>query len=242
MRDLVHKWHRKIGITAAAFVILLALSGLMLNHTEQLDLDNQHITNKLLLNWYNIQPRNPIKSFIADQHWLSWIDGHLYLNQTEIADSITDLLGVVSNGQYLFVALDTALLILTHDGEIVEKISTAHGLPQGINTIGLSPQGDIIIATTDSHYRIDPETLNWQPQNAAPIKPAVAATLPKALHEQLLSYYRGQGLALERIILDLHSGRILGQAGVLLVDFMACLFLLLSISGIWMWYKYKQNR
>jgi len=51
--------------------------------------------------------------------------------------------------------------------------------------------------------------------------------------------YRGKGLPGERVILDIHSGRILGYVGVLLVDFMAILFLLLAMSGIWMWYKYR---
>jgi len=59
------------------------------------------------------------------------------------------------------------------------------------------------------------------------------------LREQLLRLYRGKGLPLERVIIDIHSGRILGQAGVLLVDFMALLFLSLAMSGVWMWYKYR---
>jgi hypothetical protein len=63
--------------------------------------------------------------------------------------------------------------------------------------------------------------------------------MPKDLHDKLMILYRGKGLPLERVILDIHSGRILGQAGVLLIDFMAILFLLLAMSGVWMWVKYR---
>ena len=43
------------------------------------------------------------------------------------------------------------------------------------------------------------------------------------------------GLPLERVLLDLHSGRIFGEAGVWLVDAAALLFLLLAGSGLWLW-------
>ena len=49
--------------------------------------------------------------------------------------------------------------------------------------------------------------------------------------------YRGSGLSLERVILDLHSGRIVGQWGVYVVDGAALLFLALVITGLWMWMK-----
>jgi uncharacterized iron-regulated membrane protein len=51
----------------------------------------------------------------------------------------------------------------------------------------------------------------------------------------LRSAWRGTGLSLERVLLDLHSGRILGEAGVWLVDAAALLFLLLAGSGVWLW-------
>jgi uncharacterized iron-regulated membrane protein len=47
--------------------------------------------------------------------------------------------------------------------------------------------------------------------------------------------YRGIGLSAERVMLDLHSGRILGRAGVYLVDAAAIVFLLLAVSGTWLW-------
>jgi uncharacterized iron-regulated membrane protein len=45
--------------------------------------------------------------------------------------------------------------------------------------------------------------------------------------------YRRGGLPLERVILDLHSGRIVGDWGVYVVDGAALLFLALVITGMW---------
>lgn len=235
----IHQWHRKIGITAAAFVIILVISGLLLNHTTQLQLHNIQINSPLLLQWYDINPKDTSKSFSANQQWLTLIGQRLYFNQTEIADQINDLLGVVGNHEYLFVAIDNALLILTMQGQIVEKISPEHGLPQDMQAIGLSATGDIIIITAHGNLLTDPEITSWKPHNLMPTHRSTIADPPKALYNQLLNSYRGQGISLEKVILDIHSGRILGWLGVMLVDFMACLFLLLSISGMWMWYKYR---
>jgi len=36
-------------------------------------------------------------------------------------------------------------------------------------------------------------------------------------------------------LLDIHSGRVLGSLGVVLVDLMALLFMLMAASGAWIW-------
>ena len=50
--------------------------------------------------------------------------------------------------------------------------------------------------------------------------------------------YRGGGLPLKRVIFDLHSGRIVGQWGVYVVDGAAFLAV---ITGLCMWMKQRNN-
>lgn len=239
MWGFIHKWHRKVGITAVFFVMLLVVTGLLLNHTGKLDLQNIFVQNEKLLEWYHIQPKGQIKSFRVDQHWLTQIDSRLYFDRVELADHIKDLYGVVSISDGFVVALDGRLLILTHSGELVEGLSGSEGVPSGIKSIGLSSRADIVIKAAHGDYIADLDNTEWQEQEGLIVSWSVADEIPKKLSEQLLTLYRGKGLPLERVILDIHSGRILGQAGVLLVDFMAVLFLLLAMSGVWMWAKYR---
>ena len=50
--------------------------------------------------------------------------------------------------------------------------------------------------------------------------------------------YRGQGLTLERVMLDLHSGRLFNQTwGVYLMDASAVIMMWLGISGTWIWWS-----
>jgi len=167
------------------------------------------------------------------------IDSRLYFDQLELSGHIKNLYGAVSISDGFVVAVDERLLILTLSGEIVEGISGTDGVPAGIKAIGLSAAGDIIISAAHGNYLADIDAPEWQENEESLVNWSDSREIPKDLYDQLLILYRGKGLPLERVILDIHSGRILGQAGVLLVDFMAGLFLLLAMSGVWMWYKYR---
>ena len=98
---------------------------------------------------------------------------------------------------------------------------------------------EIVISAAHGSYLADIDSPEWQEYKGSSVIWSGSREIPKDLYEQLLILYRGKGLPLERLIQDLHSGRILGDAGILLVDFMALLFLLLAMSGAWMWFKYR---
>lgn len=83
--------------------------------------------------------------------------------------------------------------------------------------------------------------MKWSRVSAMNIRWALPATLDKTSRQQLDNAWRGNGLPLERIMLDLHSGRILGQWGVYLMDAAAILFLLLSASGVWLWARRRAS-
>jgi len=157
----------------------------------------------------------------------------------ELADHIEELYGTVCISDGFVVALDGSLLILTQSGELVERLSGSEGVPAGIKLIGLSEVGNIVIKAAHGDYIADLDTTEWQEQEGLVVNWSIPDEIPEKLSKQLLTLYRGKGLPLERVIIDIHSGRVLGLAGVLLVDFMALLFLLLAMSGVWMWYKYR---
>lgn len=49
-------WHRYTGLLAALFVIFISLSGIALNHTDDLALKNQYLSSNFLLERYKVQP------------------------------------------------------------------------------------------------------------------------------------------------------------------------------------------
>ena len=60
---------------------------------------------------------------------------------------------------------------------------------------------------------------------------------PKQLTTSIIDGYQGQEITWERIVLDLHSGRIAGDIGVLIMDLAALFLGYLALSGAWLYWR-----
>jgi len=236
---LIHKWHKRIGIISALFVIALTLTGIMLNHTEALGMQNNYVQNQLLLNAYNIGPKQEPYGFQVNDYWVIKVGERVYFNQQELTGSTTKIIGVVSIDDYFVVALDEYLLLVTDTGEIIERLAGSEGVPAGMQAIGKSINGSAVIRGAHGDYYADFDNTNWQEEDEIEAIWSEVNAIPDDIKKDLLERYRGTGLSLERVMLDIHSGRIIGNWGVYLVDFMAILFFMLALSGTWMWFKQK---
>jgi hypothetical protein len=66
--------------------------------------------------------------------------------------------------------------------------------------------------------------------------------LPNLQSVNLISTGIGVSISLETLILDLHSGRFFGNAGVLFVDIVGLLMCILAITGLWAWINHQRLR
>ena len=70
-KNLFRKWHRRIGFTAAIFLLNLAITGIMLNHYDDLELHKKYIESDWIIGMYGIKaPDNIIcnKKIINDKN------------------------------------------------------------------------------------------------------------------------------------------------------------------------------
>lgn len=233
----VFLWHRYMGLTAAAFVVILALTGLLLNHTETLNLDSRTVKSNILLDWYGIAaPENPL-GFAVDDHWVSQLGQQLYFDDREIPDITGKLIGAVKVNDTIVIALQGQLLLTSSSGQLIERIGNVDGVPAGMQTIGVDGNDRLLVLTAQGIYQTDSDFLEWQ-EIATPVITWTRPTdIPATLYQKLVVLYRGTGLSVERVILDIHSGRILGRWGTYLMDAAAILFILLAAAGVWIWAK-----
>jgi len=236
-------WHRYIGVSAALLVIILAVTGLMLNHTGKLQLDSRHITNNWLLDHYGIHAPRNIRSYQVNQRWLSQWGERLYLDQHDLGASTDKLLGALFYQDMLVVALNSEIWLFTPEGELIEKLGGTEGVPAGMSAIGLTDEGRVAVMAAHGVYTADRDLVIWHDAPDAITVWVDSTTLPPHLHQILLEKYRGHGLSLERVILDLHSGRLFGQYGIYVMDTAAVLMLFLALSGSWIWgMRHIRNR
>jgi hypothetical protein len=235
-------WHRYMGISAALFALLIAATGLLLNHTEDFKLDSRYVNSDWVLDWYGIRAPEKLLSFAAAGQHVTLMGEHLYLNRKEVDGEFRDLVGAVRVHDMFVVAVSDAILLLTPRGDIVERLGEEDGVPAGIRRIGIDEKQRLIAETSLDYYQADADFIKWQRWQQAPqsVQWARSGALDPRLVLSLQQHYRGEVLPMERVVLDLHSGRFFGKAGPWVFDIAALLLMLLSLTGTWIWLKRRR--
>ena len=226
-----------MGVSAALFVILVTLTGLLLNHTESFEFDSNYIRSDWVLDWYGIEAPENLLSFPAKNRHVTLMGEHLYLNRKEINGNYHDLTGAVYVNNIFVAAVSNSILLLTTRGELIERLTGKDGVPAGINKIGISADGRVVVHTGHDMYETDSDFLRWKRREdrSSDIEWSTSGPIEPKLKHALQNHYRGEVLPVERVLLDLHSGRFFGRFGPWVIDAAAVLLLLLSLSGFWIW-------
>jgi hypothetical protein len=235
----IHKWHKKIGIYIAIFVIFLAISGIALNHSEKFKLNTTFIKMEWLLDLYQIGPASEPIGYLSSNNWVIQVGKRIYFNNKEIINDTNELVGMVRINNTYVIAYDGKLMLLNKKGEILELLTGAEGVPAGMTKIGYDEQYNIVIKSAHGYYRANLDILQWSEYDFINANWSSASKITEPLKANILEQYRGTGLTVERTLLDLHSGRIFGKWGVYFVDLIAVLFVFIALTGFWMWYFKK---
>ncbi len=234
-------WHRRVGLLVAALVAVLAITGLLLNHSDRLGLDRTNIVTDWVVDWYGLTPVEDPVHFRAGEHWVSWIDGAAYANGKRVGEAGGTARGAVAFDSLVAMATSEAVIVFTSDGELVERLGVAF-LPGAIARVGTAASKDrIVIRTPAGQYASDSDLLAWSPFGDEVVW-SQAGTPTDVVLERQLAAYRGQGLPLSRVLLDLHSGRLFGSVGAAVMDAAAILLLVLVATGIVNWSGFRKRR
>ncbi len=234
--------HRTLGVGAALFVVFMVLSGLVINHSNGLGLDQRHVSHSFLLGWYGLGGPDNIESFAVGDDWLSFAGSQMYLNEKLVASTAGGV-GAVPSGDLVVAAASDEVLLLDHDGNLIERQPWIPIGAAAIESIGLHENTAVVVKSGGRLWLADTELLNWQhaEDNLAALSWALSQTPSGELKQAINRLYRGDGPTLERVLLDLHSGRIFGSAGVLVYDLLALALGFLSISGLVLWFRSRRN-
>lgn len=240
--SLTRRLHRRFGLGAAAFILFMVLSGLAINHSRDLELDRRHVELPLILGWYGIGEPENISSYEAGGHWLSFTGSQLYLDGLPVT-TLASGAGALFNGDFLIAAGSNELILLDRDGGLIERIPWDQAGTGPVESIGLLLDGSVAIKSGDHMWHGDTQLLKWQLIKQANVNPqwATPKQAPEEIRLAIMRQYRGAGLSLERLLLDLHSGRIFGTVGLLIYDLLAVAVGFLAISGLMVWARGRRN-
>lgn len=229
----VYRLHRYIGLISAIVLLMLAITGIALNHTEALELDSHMIKSTTILDWYGIDSPKQFKSFATKNHWLTQADQALYFDQILLLSKKEQLMGAIETSEFIVTALTDSILLLSGQGELIEQIPV-----KSIERIGLDQDRIVVKSRAGTRFSED-GLLSWLPYQGNNIAWSKTEPTPETIKQRIKTKFRSSVLPLERVMLDLHSGRLFGNAGVLIVDITGFFLIVLALSGCAIWLKHK---
>jgi hypothetical protein len=221
---LVRRVHRHLGVFLSFFLFLLATTGIVLNHSEAIDLDDRFVPAWIAGFYLDAEAATGLLE--ADRIFYS-VGGNLYADQTDLA-ACFELQGKTNfDGQEIFLC-DGEVLLFTADLQLIERIDVSKGLPSNVDAVH-STGTQFLVRTGSNWQGFDLLTLSVMAQTAS-VAPVLADWAPVPSH-LLLS----EAVSWQQFVLDVHSGAIAGFSGKLFNDLVGVFVMLMALSGLLMW-------
>lgn len=223
--------HRSVGVILSIFLVLLCVTGVLLNHTDDLGLDAQFVPSIFAAQYYPDSGNIKGMRFLDDDYYE--FDGHLYVNNLEIArcpqlDSLVDI------ADQRVVLCAGELLILTLDNQFIERLDSSVGLP--MNLSGLASVGAVLVLISKNrHYEFNLDTLELS--NISASTKASLIKVEPVMVEIPREMILNKSVTWQQLILDVHSGIVVGNLGKWLLDLVALSLCGMAVSGIALWLK-----
>jgi uncharacterized iron-regulated membrane protein len=100
----------------------------------------------------------------------------------------------------------------------------------------------VVLQTANGWFLADLDRMDFSEPAAGGvlIQQLAPGVLPQVIHRGIPA--QESWLTWERLLLDLHSGRVLGPVGVLIVDAIGVVLAMLAMSGLAMWLLHRRRR
>ena len=245
LRLWLHKIHRQAGILSALIITLVTLTGIVLNHIGELELDQSYPQGSIILLPYqaviDAKPTT-LSTEITWRELVISVEGHRILVNDELrAAGCRTLLDAAATRDELLLMCEQQWLLLAADGKLLDIYEPSFfDIPQNFD----------LVADIERFYLLDSSTDRTASNSALVIDLDLFTTANVVLPQRLLPALQSSqvrtkinsAITWERVLLDLHSGRWFGAWGVWLFDLAAILLLILALSGTWIWLDRQMRR
>ncbi len=231
-----YRWHRFIGVVISLPVLLVSITGIALNHADSFGLNRTQVSNSTILNQYRMVPDKPIISFEDSGVWVSKLGKQVFLNGQRVTSSPGKLVGFLSDDKiYHILTSKNLLLISAKENLLIDELGS-ESLPE--NSTGIAKKdGSVFVSNPKGVFKLSESKDSFIPVDPFPFPTKELLSLPKEFESKIFENFRGDGISLWRVVLDIHSGAFFGRIGVLLADLTALALILLTLTGLYNWWK-----
>lgn len=235
-------WHRKLGVLSVLFVIMLSITGILINHSHTLSLDNKKVTFAWLLENYGISAPSSITVFQTDP-LIASSDNLIWIKDFPPIEADQTISAIISFNEFYIAITPSQLYLISQQGKLLEKQDSTLGLPQNIEKIG--QDGHLWLKTANGYFTTDRDLIEWtkaSPLRTIPwVEPRLTSQATNEI-ERISLKSRSEHLTWERVLLDIHSGRFFGPLGPWFMDLVAIALIIMSLTGLYLWQTTKKRK
>ena len=249
MSMFLRQWHQRGGLFAFLFMGWLGISGFLLNQSASWGLDAIRVGSQTLMAMYGLHPEVPDSGYKQGGHWLATttentvVDGHVL--DSHIPSPLGFAAVNIDGSQTLFVATKDKVTVLDTEGRVIDELSD-YLLPVGaVSALGTTSSGEgdastVVVKGERSYTSRD--GIAWVPlQDDSAVSWSQQTALSEGIKSQVEPFARPT-VALEQVLIDLHSGRLFGRVGPWVINTVGVICVWLSISGVWMMWRANKRK
>lgn len=229
-RRTLWRWHRRVGISALAFLAVMAATGIVLNHADGWRLYDTRLPYRFAIWAYGDVGARQVVGLAVQDKQLYQKGSDLIFNESLLAtDCEGRLNGMVVIDKFYWISCDSTLLAVTESGDFVESITLEIDPPTAIANCS----NNLCLLVGSEWRQFDFLTLDVTTTDAQP-----SAIYPENIEFESLPEYlqiTPKELNVGRLVADLHSGALFKTPGKLAVDLLGFIVLFLSVSGCYLW-------
>ena len=228
------QWHRRFGLIACLILLILAITGVLLNHSSKLGWDRTPIDFDWILSSYGFNAPQHYRSIeISGHYWVLFGDQVFYDDQV-VSRCSAPWHSLLSKEELVVAACRSQVTLFDADGTLLE---TVHALPKpDLKSVGsVVGERGLLLDYSDQQYLMDLDSLEITTTSDQILIPHKSVTIPDELHASLRSAFIVEDLTWERFLLDIHAGRWFGGWGWIIMDLGALILISLSLSGVAMY-------
>ena len=235
-------WHRYAGLFAALFIIFISISGIALNHTDDLKLKKKLLSSSLLLDLYHVKKPTRVSQFNTAQHRIQQANDLLFIDHFQPLVTTSYSVGAVEVNDTLFIGLRDRILLIDQQGQLLETISQLDGVPESVQRIGIDSSQQLVLSSNSQIYRLNDDFNITKTIEAVTVDWSNAIPISQQDELKLNHKYRSRIINLETLLLDMHSGRFFGAYGHVVFDFIGIILLFLATTGGIIWFKQRPKK
>lgn len=236
----IHRWS---GLILLVPILIASLTGLILNHTVDLDLSNRHVSANWIQARYGMALEGEPTAFGLEgkAHAAEW-DGKIFFGN-KLIDDESRLVGAVPLRDGTAVVTTGAVHYFGLDGELIETLGSVT-LPSGeISRAGRTENLELTLETGEGIFKSDANLLEFSDASAANASAWSEKIVPEESQKQLWkTAFSGEGIPMDRVILDIHSGRFFGNVGKWIYDLTVIGVVILSITGFVLFLRTRKRK